>query len=121
MIRPATPAMFARPASRLARWPLVLMLAIGLLISLMHCAGCGLAFAGDQMSPIAATTDSGSTTDAPDQQLPAHAGHCLSHVAQQSIAVITLPADLATQALMPAEPTLPRSLAGLPPFKPPRA
>ena len=124
---PFAPALMSpRPPYRLgrwrtARWPLVMALVAGLLLSLMHCAGCGVALVGNEAVAVATTTDPGSTPDLPDQQLPAHAGHCLSHVAQQAIAAIALPADPVVQAVASAEPRLPRSLAGLPPFKPPRA
>ena len=122
MIRPTIFALpNPSPASRLSRWPLVLLLAVGLLISLMHCAGCGLAFAGSDTPTIAATGDGGSTPDFPDQALPMHAGHCLSHVAPQAIATIALPIDHAPQRLRIAAPARLRTLAGLPPFKPPRA
>lgn len=111
----------ARSSSRLSRLPLVVALALGLLLSLIHCAGCGLAFAGTDSPSIATTTDTGATPDIPDQQLPAHSGHCLSHVAAQAIAAISMPADLAPQTLVLGESRAPRPLAGLPLFKPPRA
>jgi hypothetical protein len=97
---------------------LVLALTFGLLLSLIHCAGDGLAFAHTSAATV--TTDSSGLPDLPDQQLPVHSGHCLSHVTAQPAAVIALPADLPLPAPGLAREEPPASLAGLPLFKPPR-
>jgi hypothetical protein len=103
----------------LRRLPLVLALTFGLLLSLMHCAGDGFALAGS--SSVAMTNDTGAPLDVPDQQLPAHSGHCLSHVTAQAVTIVTSPADLPLRAPVFAGDQTPASLAGLPLFKPPRA
>jgi hypothetical protein len=107
--------------SRLGRLPFVLLLTVGLLLSLVHCAGCGTAFAGTGSAVVMTNIDPGSAPDTPEQQLPCHSGHCLSHVAAQAAAVVTLPADLVLRMLAFGRDQFPASLAGLPLFKPPRA
>jgi hypothetical protein len=98
------------------------MLTLGMLLSLIHCAGCGIAFAdADSSAVIAAAGDAGTAPDVPDQQLPAHSGHCLSHVTAQTSAAIDLPADVSPRAPAYGQQRLPAALAGLPLFKPPRA
>jgi hypothetical protein len=106
---------------RLRRLPLVLALTLGLLLSLMHCANCGLAFASADSSAVTMTNDAGTPPDLPDEQLPAHSGHCLSHVTAQAVTIVTSPADLPLRAPVFAGDQTPASLAGLPLFKPPRA
>jgi hypothetical protein len=113
-------AMTSAPGRRLRRLPFVLALTLGLLLSLIHCAGDGFAFADS--SPTTVTLhDSGAPQDVPDQQLPAHSGHCLSHVTAQAISIVSSPADLPRRAPAIARTEAPASLAGLPLFKPPRA
>jgi len=102
------------------RLPLVLVLVLGLLSSLIHCAGCELNFASSAGAAIAVNHDQGSVPDAPEQALPCHSGHCLSHVATQLPAAVTLPADLLPRALVLHQEPFPTALAGLPLFKPPR-
>jgi hypothetical protein len=109
------------PGSRLGRLPFVLVLTVGLLLSLLHCTGCGLAFAKTDAATVMTNIDSGSAPDTPEQQLPCHSGHCLSHVAAQAVAAATLPADLVLHALAVGREQFPAALAGLPLFKPPRA
>jgi hypothetical protein len=106
---------------RLGRLPFVLLLTVGLLLSLLHCTECGLAFAKTDAATVITNIDSGSAPDTPEQQLPCHSGHCLSHVAAQAVAVVTLPADLALRTLAFGREQSPATLAGLPLFKPPRA
>lgn len=106
--------------ARLRRLPLVMLLVMGLLLSLLHCATCGDDFAVQPPVSIAANIDPGAPPEVPDQQLPCHGGHCLSHVVQQAVAAAGLPADVTASAMaIYAGPPL-RVLAGLPPFKPPR-
>jgi hypothetical protein len=104
---------------RLARLPFVLLLTIGLLLSLIHCAGCDVAFANNGAA-IAVISDNG-VPDAPEQALPCHSGHCLSHANAQAPAGVTIPADHAPHAPLFFEQQSPAALAGLPLFKPPRA
>lgn len=101
--------------------PLVLALAIGLLLSLFHCASCDIAFAGSGSAAIAANLDTSPSHDLPEQQLPGHSGHCLGHVTAQPTAVTPVPADLSHRPYMIGCEQSPASLARLPLFKPPRA
>lgn len=117
MTQPA-PSTMTSAARRLRRLPFVLALTLGLLLSLIHCAGDGFAFADS--SAVTMTNDSGTPPDWPDQQLPAHSGHCLSHVTTQAATVIGLPVDHPLPAPGFAGSQPPASLAGLPLFKPPR-
>jgi hypothetical protein len=107
--------------SRLGRLPMVLLLTVGLLLSLIHCTGCGPSFAKADSMTVVMNVDLGSPPDTPEQQLPCHSGHCLSHVAAQAVAVVTLPADLVLRTLAFGREQSPPALAGLPLFKPPRA
>ena len=107
--------------ARLRRLPLVMMLVIGLLLSLLHCATCGDDIAAQAPVSIATNINQGAPPDVPDQQLPCHSGHCLSHVVQQAVVVEGVPADVASSAIgIPAGAPL-VALAALPLFKPPRA
>ena len=105
---------------RLRRLPFVLALTFGLLLSLIHCAGDGFALAAHGATMVT-TSDSGTTPDLPDQLLPAHSGHCLSHVTAQAMTLVASPAELPLPAPGFARSPAPASLAGLPLFKPPRA
>jgi hypothetical protein len=110
----------ARNGSRLGRLPFVLLLTLGLLVSLIHCAGCDLGFTRANAPAVVINLDQGSAPDTPEQQLPCHSGHCLSHVTAQHVAAVVTP-DLIPRAPSFFEEQSPRSLAGLPLFKPPRA
>jgi hypothetical protein len=111
----------ARNGSRLGRLPFVLLLTVGLLVSLIHCAGCDLDFTSAKAATVVMNLDQGSAPDTPEQQLPCHSGHCLSHVTAQQPATAVTPADTIPQAPSFDQVQSPRSLAGLPLFKPPRA
>jgi hypothetical protein len=111
----------AKFGSRLARLPFVLLLMVGLLLSLIHCAGCGQAFANSNEPALVMNIDDGSAPDTPEQQLPCHSGHCLSHVTAQQAAAAALPADLIPRAPTFGQEQSPALLVGPPLFKPPRA
>ena len=120
MIQTRTSAMISAHERRLRRLPFVLALTLGLLLSLIHCAGDGFAFAAG--GPAAVTmNDHGALPDMPDQLLPAHSGHCLSHVTAEAVSNISSPADLPRRAPDFARAEAPASPARLPLFKPPRA
>ena len=109
-------------ASRRRSLPLVATLVLGLLLSLFHCASCDIAFADPGSAAIATNLDTTTSHDGPaEQQLPAHSGHCLSHVAAQPSALTLIPTDLGHRAFAIGCDQSPASLAGLPLFKPPRA
>jgi hypothetical protein len=107
--------------SRLGRLPFVVLLTVGLLFSLIHCAGCGPAFATPNMPTVVMNLDHGTAPDTPEQQLPCHSGHCLSHVSAQPMATVATPGDLIARAPTFGQQQSPPALAGLPLFKPPRA
>jgi hypothetical protein len=107
--------------SRLSRLPLVLLLTVGLLLSLLHCAGCGFDFATSDTTTISTNLEHGSVPDTPEQQLPCHSGHCLLHMTAQHVTVAVTPADLVVRPLAFGREQFPAALAGLPLFKPPRA
>src|ERR1700722_18614309 len=107
--------------SRISRLPLVLLLTLGLLISLIHCAGCGMSFALADNPTVLTDLDRGTAPDTPEQQMPCHSGHCLSHVTVQVVAAAVTPADLILRAPNFGQQQSPATLAGLPLFKPPRA
>jgi hypothetical protein len=111
----------ATTGSRLRRLPFVLLLTVGLLVSLIHCAGYDLGFTNTDATAVAMNLDRGSVPDIPDQQLPCHSGHCLSHVTAQHVAAVVTPADLIPRAPSFGQEQSPPALAGLPLFKPPRA
>ncbi len=106
--------------TRLGRLPFVLLLTVGLLFSLIHCADCDLAFTNANVSTVAMNIDHGSAPNIPEQQLPCHSGHCLSHVTAQHIAAVKLAAEI-PRAPSFGQQQSPATLAGLPLFKPPRA
>jgi hypothetical protein len=111
----------ATTESRLRRLPLVLLLTVGLLVSLIHCAGCDFGFSSTNTTAVAMNLDRGPAPDTPEQQLPCHSGHCLSHVTAQHVAAVVTPADLIPRAPSFGQEQFPAALAGLPLFKPPRA
>jgi hypothetical protein len=90
------------------------------MVSLMHCAGCGLSFSSANQIAVLLNTDEASVPDTPEHLLPCHSGHCLSHVIAQQGATVATPTDPLKAPLF-AEERSQRSLAGLPLFKPPRA
>lgn len=105
--------------TRLRRLPLVALMTVGLLVSMIHCAGCSIALA-DSHDVSVGMVDS-TAPDMPDQQLPSHAGHCLSYVTAESWDFITQPADVNPRRLVIAGDAIPATRDGLPLFKPPRA
>jgi hypothetical protein len=107
--------------SRLCRLPFVLLLTVGLLLSLIHCAGCDSGFSSTNATAVAMNLDKGAAPGTPEQQLPCHSGHCLSHVTAQHVAAVVTPADLIPRAPSFGQEQFPAALAGLPLFKPPRA
>jgi len=106
--------------SRLARLPLVLLLTVGMLLSLIHCAGDALNIASAPAT-LALSQDQGSVPDPHQQQLPCHSGHCLSHLTAQPAPTVALPSDAVPPARIFRQERFPATLAGLPLFKPPRA
>ena len=107
---------------RLDRLPFVLLLVVGLMFSMIHCAGCDFAFTKtDGASWAGNLNDQGNAPNTPEQQLPCHSGHCLSHVTAQHLETVATPADLVPRAPSFGQEQLPAALAGLRLFKPPRA
>jgi hypothetical protein len=104
---------------RKRRLPIVMLMLLGMLVSLLHCAGDSAAFAHGGGVTVS-MTDTGVDSDH-DNMLPAHSGHCLSHITEHTPVMMTLPADVIVCASVLARPSVPPSRAGLPLFKPPRA
>jgi len=100
---------------------MVFLLTVGLLLSLIHCAGCELNFGLSGGPAVAMSQDQGSAPDTPEQQLPCHSGHCLSHVATQPVAGIASPVDPHPPTRVMRQEQFTVVLVGLPLFKPPRA
>lgn len=105
---------------RFDRRPFVAVLSAAFILSVMQCAGCGLEFAKAQTSLIQITGDHGSVPDLPEQQLPCHSGHCLSHATAPDLLLTDYPVDLPLRAAALGREQSPAKLAGLPLFKPPR-
>jgi hypothetical protein len=106
---------------RRSRLSLVLALMLGLLASLIHCGNHEVAFAGSDTTVIAMDLGGSTPLDTHDQAMPAHCGHCLSHVTGQPAFAVSLPTDISHEAPRIGREQSPPSLAGLPLFKPPRA
>lgn len=106
---------------RRPRLSLVLALLLGMLASLFHCGNHDLAFADSSTTVIAMDLDGSTPPDTADQKMPAHCGHCLSHVTGQPAFAVSFPTDISHQAPRVGREQTPPSLAGLPLFKPPRA
>jgi hypothetical protein len=96
------------------------LLTAGLLLSLIHCAGDGIAYAGTGSSVVSMTTADHAAPSAPDHALPCHSGHCLSHVSAQRIVDVKVPPDLVPQTPSFVAERLPPALPAAAPFKPPR-
>lgn len=106
---------------RLGRLPLVLLLTVGMLFSLMHCAECGPAFADAGGAPaVASDIHQDTLPDHPGAPALCHSGHCLSHMtAAPGLAAIELP-ELVPTTPLDGIAQVPASFAGLGLFKPPR-
>jgi hypothetical protein len=110
---------------RTPRWRAVIgvVAAMAVLVALFH----GLRVAADPATPLQATVIAvdNAATDLPDPQRPGHAAHCahcLCHAGYENPAdAASLPACFGAPAYALLQDRLTRSLAGLPPFKPPRA
>ncbi len=109
--------------SVVTRWPrklsLVLTLTLALLVSLTHCATCDLTLAGHGPTVVTSLDDTTSQS-APEKELPACSGHCLSHVTAQTMVSVIIPAEIVHSAPPIGREQSMTSIAGLPLFKPPR-
>jgi hypothetical protein len=104
---------------RVRRLPLVLLVTVGLLFSLLHCATCNLGVDNVDGAVTVVSMDRNSTPDTPEHLLPCH--HCLSHVTAQQLSALATPADLIAAAPSYLREQFHASSSGLPLFKPPRA
>ena len=104
---------------RLCRLPLVLLVTVGLLFSLLHCATCNLGVDNVDGAVTIVSMDRTSTPDMPEHLLPCH--HCLSHVTAQQLSALATPADLLVAAPSYLREQFQASSPGLSVFKPPRA
>jgi hypothetical protein len=100
---------------------LALLMMVTMLVVSLHHLTCFNDTDGDQgPASISASADPLSTTTKGEPCLPGHC-HCVCHVSPQRVAdAVSRPADFSSQryGLLKAEHI--HSLAGLPPFKPPR-
>jgi hypothetical protein len=104
---------------RLCRLPLILLVTIGLLFSLLHCATCDLNLGNTDGTVTIAGVDQKSTPDTPEHLLPCH--HCLSHVTTQQLSAFAMPTGPIPAAPSNLREQFRTSSSDLPPFKPPRA
>ena len=107
--------------SRLARLPVVVLVTIGLLLSLLHCADNAFSFAKSDTVVMTMPTEQGSVPDMPEHLSPCHSGHCLSHVTAQNATRALIPMDQVLRLPASGREQFPAAIAGLPLFKPPRA
>jgi hypothetical protein len=106
---------------RLWRWPVVLGLALALVLSLFHDVPAFAGTADVDPLPIASAVSTPIEASA-DADAPAAGCHCLFHSAAQAIAAANCTPVLFELSLCsPRDSMPPRSRAGLPPFRPPRA
>lgn len=107
---------------RLGRLPLVLLLTVGMLFALLHCAECGpdVAAAGDATAVVAGLHHD-AAPEHPISPSLCHSGHCLSHVTAEVGSSDVCAADPIPGPPRDGEAQVLTSFAGLALFKPPRA
>jgi hypothetical protein len=112
------------PAAHATSWRAVLsaLLAIAILLSSFHHLSC---LGDDEVSGPGSSISVALETSAPpvngDPCLPGHC-HCVCHVSVQALTdSVSNPVDFGNLAYGLRADRLPRALATLPPFKPPRA
>ena len=106
---------------RFWRWPQAFALALALVASLFHDLPTLAGTAGSDPIAVAAASSTSTPFQAPDSQAPAVGCHCLCHMAAQAMAAPIVTATVHEDSLgLPRDSTVPRSRAGLPPFRPPR-
>jgi hypothetical protein len=105
---------------RFWRWPLAAVLALAVTASLFHELPALAATGG--ADPVAVASAASAPVEVPGSQAPDLGCHCLCHMAAQAIAApIVTPAVFEDSLDPPRASAPPRSRAGLPPFRPPRA
>jgi hypothetical protein len=110
------------PSRRLWRRPLAFGLALALVVALFHDLPALAGTAGSDPTAVAAASSPSTPVQAPDSQAPAVGCHCLCHMAAQAMAApIVTPVVFDDSLSLPPDSTAPRSCAGVPPFRPPRA
>jgi hypothetical protein len=106
---------------RLWRWPLAFGLALAVAVSLFHDLPALAGTGGADPTPVVFAAS--APVEAPgDSQAPAAGCHCLCHMASQAIGTPIVTPVVFNESLLPPRGSVPpRSCAGLPPFRPPRA
>jgi hypothetical protein len=113
-------AMRKASGRRLWRWPLACGLMLALAVSLFHDLPALAGTAGSDPMPTPSFTSSPAQPS--DTHTPALGCHCLCHLASQAFTAPGVTPVVFNDSLQPLrDRTAPRSCAGLPPFRPPRA
>lgn len=107
---------------RLGRLPLVLLLTVGMLFALLHCAECApdVATAAGGATEVAGLHH-GAAPEHPASPSLCHSGHCLSHVTAENGASDTCAADPIPGPPRDGKAQVLTSFVDLSLFKPPRA
>jgi hypothetical protein len=104
------------------RWPLAFGLALALVVALFHDLPALAGTASSDPIPAAVMSFTSSPAQPSDTHAPAVGCHCLCHLGSQAIAPPIVTLVIFNNVLRPLrDSTAPRSCAGLPPFRPPRA
>ena len=111
-----------RVGGRFWRWPLAFGLALAVMISLFHDLPALAGTAGPDAVPVAAMSSMTTPAQPSDSHALAVGCHCLCHTASQALASpLALPVIFRDSLRPLPDSSVPRSCAGLPPFRPPRA
>jgi hypothetical protein len=118
-----TKTIMRRAASRCVwRWPLAFGITLALVVSLLHDLPALAGTASSDAIPVAAMASTSTPAQPSDSHALAVGCHCLCHLAAQAVASPIVTPVIFNDSLRPLrDSTGPRSCAGLPPFRPPRA
>jgi hypothetical protein len=106
---------------RLGRLPLVVLLTVGMLLALLHCAECGPDVAIGGGATVVAGLHHNAAPEQPGSPALCHSGHCLSHVTAENGSLDACATDPIPGPPRDGEAQVLTSLAGLALFRPPRA
>jgi hypothetical protein len=107
----------------LMRWPLAFALALALVVALFHDLPALAGTAGCDVIPVAAASSVSAPVEAPAPHTGAVGCHCFCHLVAETIAAVAIvtPVVFDDSHYVWLDSNAPRSRAGLPPFRPPRA
>ena len=104
------------------RWPLAFGLMVALVVSLFHDLPALAGTASSDRIAVATMSSPSMPAQPSDSHALAVGCHCLCHLASQAVASPIVTPVIVNDSLRPLrDSTGPRSCAGLPPFRPPRA